>query len=171
MYIADYKRFDVINGTGLRHSLFVSGCTHHCKGCFNASAWNSHYGIKYTDELENKIISDLKIDYVQIAGLSVLGGEPFQSIGGLLPLLKRVKNECKDKTIWIWSGYTFEEILKDNSKKDMLSLCDVLIDGKFELNNKDLTLKWRGSSNQRVIDVQKSLMKSKIVLFNEENAY
>ncbi|MDY8021105.1 anaerobic ribonucleoside-triphosphate reductase activating protein [Paenibacillus polymyxa] len=167
MYIADYKRFDVINGTGLRHSLFVSGCTHHCKGCFNASAWNSQYGIECTDELENKIINDLKIDYVKIAGLSVLGGEPFQNIDGLLPLLKRVKNECKDKTVWIWSGYTFEEILKDSSKKDMLSLCDVLIDGKFELDKKDLTLKWRGSSNQRVIDVQKSLELQMSILFED----
>ncbi|MMZ62066.1 anaerobic ribonucleotide reductase-activating protein [compost metagenome] len=167
MYIADYKRFDVINGIGLRHSLFVSGCTHRCKGCFNASAWNSHFGNKYTDELENKIINDMKIDYVQIAGLSVLGGEPFQNIDGLLALLKRVKNECKDKTVWIWSGYTFEEILKDSSKKDMLSLCDVLIDGKFELDKKDLTLKWRGSSNQRVIDVQKSIELQVAILFED----
>ncbi|MGV6935842.1 anaerobic ribonucleoside-triphosphate reductase activating protein [Paenibacillus sp. CMM36] len=167
MYIADYKRFDVINGIGLRHSLFVSGCTHHCRGCFNASAWNSQYGNKYTDELENKVINDMKIDYVQIAGLSVLGGEPFQNIDGLLPLLKRLKNECKNKTVWIWSGYTFEEILKDSSKKDMLSLCDVLIDGKFELDKKDLTLKWRGSSNQRVIDVQKSLELQMTILFED----
>ncbi|KAF6620591.1 anaerobic ribonucleoside-triphosphate reductase activating protein [Paenibacillus sp. EKM102P] len=165
MYIADYKRFDVINGIGLRHSLFVSGCAHHCKGCFNVSAWNSHYGIKYTDELENKIISDLKIDYVQIAGLSVLGGEPFQSIDGLLPLLKRVKNECEDKTIWIWSGYTFEKIMENQTMKELMLHCDILVDGRFELSKRDLNLKWRGSSNQRIIDIQRSLSENKAVLF------
>lgn len=157
MYIADYKRFDVINGRGLRHSLFTSGCTHHCKGCFNAATWNFNYGKPYTEELEEQIIGDLNMPDVQIAGLSILGGEPFQNVDGLLPLVSRVRSECSGKNIWIWSGYTFEEIVADESRRELLTYCDVLIDGKFILERRNLKLKWRGSDNQRVLDVRESL--------------
>lgn len=157
MYIADYKRFDVINGRGLRHSLFTSGCTHHCKGCFNAATWNFNYGQPYTEELEEQIIGDLNMPDVQIAGLSILGGEPFQNVDGLLPLVSRVRSECSGKNIWIWSGYTFEEIVADESRRELLTYCDVLIDGKFILERRNLKLKWRGSDNQRVLDVRESL--------------
>lgn len=157
MYIADYKRFDVINGRGLRHSIFTSGCTHHCKGCFNAATWNFNYGKPYTLELEERIIDDLNMPDVSIAGLSILGGEPFQNVEGLLGLASRVRSECSGKDIWIWSGYTFEEIIEDESRRKLLTCCDVLIDGKFILERRNLKLKWRGSDNQRVIDVKESL--------------
>ncbi|WP_342423082.1 anaerobic ribonucleoside-triphosphate reductase activating protein [Paenibacillus sp. FSL E2-0178] len=165
MNIADYKRFDVINGLGLRHSLYTSGCSHHCKGCFNASIWNFNYGTPFTEEFEDRIIEDLNIDYVKISGLSILGGEPLQNVDGLLPLVKRIKAECEKKNIWIWSGYTFEEITQNKLMKELLSYCDVLIDGRFELSKRDLNLKWRGSTNQRIIDIQSSLSENKAVLF------
>lgn len=157
MNIADYKRFDVINGRGLRHSLFTSGCLHACKGCFNAAAWNFNYGTAYTQELEDQIIADLNMKDVQIAGLSILGGEPFEHPVELLQLVTRIKKECEGKNIWIWSGYTFEEILADEPKSSLLSHCDVLIDGKFILEQRNLKLSWRGSENQRVLDVAASL--------------
>lgn len=164
MNIADYKRFDVINGRGLRHSIFTSGCAHHCKGCFNAATWNFNYGKPYTEELEEQIIGDLNMPDVQITGLSILGGEPFQNIDGLLRLASRVRNECSGKDIWVWSGYTFEEIIADDNKRKLLSCCDVLIDGKFILEQRNLKLKWRGSNNQRVIDVKESLRTKQAVL-------
>ncbi|OME55575.1 anaerobic ribonucleoside-triphosphate reductase activating protein [Paenibacillus odorifer] len=166
MNIADYKRFDVINGQGIRHSLYTSGCTHKCRGCFNASIWNFGYGELFTDEFEERIIDDLKIDYVKVQGLSILGGEPLQNVEGLLPLLKRIKKECKSKDIWIWSGYTFEEIIKNEKMNELISYCDVLIDGRFELERRDLTLKWRGSSNQRILDVKESLKEGKVILLS-----
>ncbi|MEF2968436.1 anaerobic ribonucleoside-triphosphate reductase activating protein [Paenibacillus sp. M1] len=168
MYIADYKRFDVINGKGLRHSLFTSGCTHHCKGCFNAATWNFKYGTPYSSELEERIIADLNMPDVNIAGLSILGGEPFQNADGLLGLAARIRRDCRGKDIWIWSGYTFEEIMADadESKRELLSYCDVLIDGRFLLEQRNLKLKWRGSENQRVIDVKQSLITKQPVLMN-----
>jgi anaerobic ribonucleoside-triphosphate reductase activating protein len=164
MNIADYKQFDVINGPGMRHSLYTSGCSHHCKGCFNASIWNFNYGTPFTKDFEDKIIDDLKIDYVKISGLSILGGEPLQNVDGLLPLVKRIKSECENKDIWIWSGYTFEEIIQDEKMKELLSYCDALVDGRFELELRDLNLKWRGSSNQRLLSVQESLRCGKAIL-------
>lgn len=166
MNIADYKRFDVINGLGLRHSLYTSGCSHQCKGCFNASIWNFNYGAPYTKEFEDRIIEDLNIDYVKISGLSILGGEPLQNADGLLPLVKRIKAECEKKDIWIWSGYTFEEISQNKLMKEILSCCDVLIDGRFDLELRDLTLKWRGSRNQRVLDVQESLKQGRAIVLS-----
>ncbi|HEY4391674.1 MAG TPA: anaerobic ribonucleoside-triphosphate reductase activating protein [Paenibacillus sp.] len=165
MHIADYKKFDVINGRGLRHSLFTSGCTHHCKGCFNAATWNFNYGTPYTKELEDRIIADLNMPDVKIAGLSILGGEPFQNVEGLSGLTTRIRRECPGKDIWIWSGYTFEEIVADADKLKLLSDCDVLIDGKFMLEERNLKLKWRGSNNQRVIHIKESLQAGKPVSY------
>lgn len=164
MHIADYKRFDVINGKGLRHSIFTSGCTHGCRGCFNAAAWNFNYGVPYTAELEDRIIADLNMPDVRIAGLSILGGEPFQNVQGLLGLVQRVRAECPGKNIWIWSGYTFEELAADPQYLELLVYCDVLIDGKFILEQRNLKLKWRGSENQRVLDVQESLTRRQAVM-------
>lgn len=157
MHVADYKKFDLLNGIGMRCSLFVSGCPHHCKGCFNAPAWNYQYGEVYTQELENQIIQDLNDPDIRISGLSLLGGEPFANVEGLLPLLERVKQKCSGKDIWCWTGYTFEEIMACESKRAMIRYIDVMIDGKFILEQRDLTLKFRGSRNQRVLDVAKSL--------------
>lgn len=170
MNIADYKKFDVLNGRGLRNSLFTSGCTHHCKGCFNAATWNFAYGFPYTREFEDQVIADLQVEDICLAGLSILGGEPFQNVDGLLGLVKRVRAECAGKDIWIWSGYTFEEILTDASRMELLAYCDVLIDGKFILEQRNLKLKWRGSENQRVLDVRESLRERTAVWLTSERS-
>ncbi|MGG6314603.1 anaerobic ribonucleoside-triphosphate reductase activating protein [Paenibacillus macerans] len=159
MNIADYKKFDVLNGRGLRNSLFTSGCTHRCKGCFNAATWSFDYGFPYTREFEDQVIADFQVEGIRVAGLSLLGGEPFQNVDGLLGLVRRVRAECPGKDIWIWSGYTFEEILADATRTELLAYCDVLIDGKFVLERRNLKLKWRGSENQRVLDVRESFRK------------
>lgn len=165
MNYADYKRFDVLNGEGIRHSLFVQGCRNYCKGCFNTTSWNFKGGKPFTKEIEDMIIDDLKIDYVEISGLSLLGGEPFQNTDGLIPLVKRVRSECPNRTIWAWSGLTFEEICSNEDSFELLKHVDVLIDGRFVLEERDLTLRWAGSRNQRVIDVQESLKQGSVTLY------
>lgn len=177
MYYADIKKVDVANGPGVRVSLFVSGCTHKCKGCFNEEAWNFKYGQEYTKKEEDKIIELLKPDYIE--GITVLGGEPFEYINqkGILPLLRRIRKELPNKTIWCFSGYTFDtDILKDmcnkyEETKELLSYIDVLVDGKFEIDKKNLKLKFRGSSNQRIINVKESLKNNKVILMDEYMAY
>ncbi|RYM06693.1 anaerobic ribonucleoside-triphosphate reductase activating protein [Sporolactobacillus sp. THM7-7] len=164
MNYADYKRFDFLNGTGIRHSLFVSGCHFHCRGCWNAVAWNPNFGKPYTRALENRIIHDLNLPDVRVQGLSLLGGEPFDHPKTLTHLVKRVKSECRGKDIWCWTGFRFEDLLDDPERQEMLDYLDVLIDGPFDLAKRNLKLKFRGSSNQRVINVKKSLEEQKIVL-------
>ena len=161
MYYADIKKADVANGLGVRVSVFVSGCTHHCKNCFNEEAWDFHYGNEFTQKEIDKVIE--LMDHSYVAGLSLLGGEPFEHINqqGLLPLVKIVKEKFPDKNIWCYSGYTFENDIIDRMCKEwketpeFLSYIDVLVDGKFEEDKKDLSLRFRGSSNQRIIDVKK----------------
>lgn len=166
-YIADYKPFMFVDGEGVRCSIYVSGCLFACKGCFNRAIQNFRYGTPYTNELEDKIIEDLSHDYVQ--GLTLLGGEPFLNTEVCLSLVKRVRQEFgHTKDIWSWSGYTFEELLIDSEDKlELLGLIDVLVDGRFELDKRDLTLQFRGSSNQRIIDVQKSLSQSNVVIWDK----
>ncbi|MBD9159155.1 MAG: anaerobic ribonucleoside-triphosphate reductase activating protein [Clostridiales bacterium] len=172
MYYADIKKADVANGLGVRVSVFVSGCTHHCKNCFNEEAWDFHYGNEFTQKEIDKVIE--LMDHSYVAGLSLLGGEPFEHINqqGLLPLVKIVKEKFPDKNIWCYSGYTFENDIIDRMCKEwketpeFLSYIDVLVDGKFEEDKKDLSLRFRGSSNQRIIDVKKSLKENKTVLFD-----
>lgn len=166
MYYADYKKYDFLNGVGIRHSLFVSGCTHYCKNCFNKKAWKFDYGQKFTEEVQQQIINDFQIPEQKIQGLSLLGGEPMDNAKDLTPFIKRFKKELADKDIWIWSGYTFEQIIKDNNKLKLLKLCDVLVDGEFMEKFKNLKLKFRGSENQRIIDVQKSLKKKEVILLD-----
>ena len=174
MKYASIKRIDVANGVGVRVSVFVSGCTHKCKGCFNSEAWDFNYGKDFSDKEIEEILSYLDHDY--ISGLSLLGGEPFeiQNQRGLLPLLRKVKEVFPKKTIWAYSGYLFDKDILDNmckkydETKEMISYIDVLVDGKFEIDKKDSKLLFRGSSNQRVIDVKKSLKTGKIVL-HEKN--
>lgn len=169
MHYASIKTCDVANGTGVRVSLFVSGCTHHCEGCFNEEAWDFHYGNKFTCETIDTIIEALRPDYIE--GLSLLGGEPMEYVNqvGLLPLLKKVKEEYPNKNIWCYSGYLFDEqILNDQCKKyketkELLSYIDVLVDGKFVLAKKNPSLFFRGSSNQRIIDVKRSLKEGKVI--------
>ena len=156
------RKLDVTNGPGIRTTLFVSGCTHNCEGCFNKEQQDFNYGNKFTKETEDEFIQLTKNK--QIKGVNILGGEPMQQImdDTLLNLLKRIKLET-DKPIWLWSGYTFEEIVNNPKRLEILREVDVLIDGKFQADKRDIMLKYRGSSNQRVIDVKKSLEQGNIV--------
>ena len=162
MNYAKIRKLDVTNGPGIRTTLFVSGCTHNCEGCFNKEQQDFNYGNKFTKETEDECIQLTKNK--QIKGVNIWSGEPMQQImdDTLLNLLKRIKLET-DKPIWLWSGYTFEEIVNNPKRLEILREVDVLIDGKFQADKRDIMLKYRGSSNQRVIDVKKSLEQDNIV--------
>lgn len=170
MNYAEIKYNDIANGPGVRTSLFVSGCTHHCEGCFNEIAWDFNYGKPFTEETANEILSSLAPDY--ITGLTLLGGEPFEHSNqiGLLPLLRRVKEKYPKKNIWCFTGYLFDKEILDEmcvkwqETKEMLSYIDVLVDGKFDINLKNIMLQFKGSENQRTILVQESLKSGEIVL-------
>jgi anaerobic ribonucleoside-triphosphate reductase activating protein len=168
-YYADYKPFNFVDGEGVRNSLYVSGCLFACKGCYNTVSQSFCYGKPYTKELEDQIIKDTRLSYVQ--GLTLLGGEPFLNTGITISLAKHVYREFKDtKDIWCWTGYTWEELQEETEDKlELLHYIDVLVDGRFELAKKNLNLQFRGSSNQRIIDVQKSLTQGKIVIWNKNN--
>lgn len=163
MHYAQMRKYDIANGIGIRSSLFVSGCTHQCPGCFNTDYREFDYGMPWTKEAEDTFLSYIKDDNVH--GVTILGGEPMQQTNDqdLLNLLKRIKQETKE-TIWIYSGYTYEEILKEPKRRQILELCDVLVDGRFIESLKDLSLRFRGSSNQNIIDIQASLRSGKKVL-------
>lgn len=167
MNYSDIKYTDMINGEGIRVSLFVSGCSHKCKGCFNKDTWNPKFGSPFTEEVQNKIIDYFKKYENSLKGLSLLGGDPTfkDNIDSLVIFLNRFKSTFPNKNIWIWSGYTWEVIEKNAKLFSLISQCDVLIDGKFIEEEKDLTLKWRGSKNQRVIDIKKSISEKKIVSY------
>jgi anaerobic ribonucleoside-triphosphate reductase activating protein len=160
MNYATIKPVDIANGAGVRVSLFVSGCTHHCKGCFNAEAWDFDFGEPFTKQTEDEIISLL--DRPWIDGLSLLGGEPFEleHQETLLRLLERVHRELPTKTVWAYSGYTFEEI----QDSPLLDYVDILVDGEFMEDQKNISLQFRGSENQRVIDVQETFASGHVVI-------
>ena len=166
--IADYKPFNFVDGEGVRCSLYVSGCKFSCPGCYNKVAQNFNYGYDYTKALEDQIIADLGQSYVQ--GLTLLGGEPFLNTHVCLPLVKRVRAEYgHQKDIWSWSGYTWEELQKESADKlELLSYLDVLVDGRFLETQKDLTLQFRGSANQRIIAVPASLKAQQPILWQAE---
>ena len=167
------KKLDIANGPGLRVSLFVSGCTHHCPGCFNPETWNFNYGKPFTRETEDEIMTMLNSAYVD--GLSLLGGEPFEPVNqeGLLPLLRRVREAYPGKTVWCYTGYTLEQDLLKPSRArcqytdEMLSLIDILVDGEFIEAKKNIRLKFRGSENQRVIDLKATLKNGQTVLIDQ----
>ena len=170
MNYGEIKKVDIANGTGVRVSMFVSGCTHHCKGCFNPETWNFNFGTEYTEQTEDELIEALSPGYIE--GLSLLGGEPFEPENQktLVKLLRRVKMELPEKNVWVYSGYLFEELTGKKESRaftdttlEMLSMVDVLVDGEFIEELKDISLKFRGSSNQRIIDVQKSLENDEII--------
>lgn len=173
MNYADIKRIDVANGPGVRVSLFVSGCTHHCKECFNPETWDFGYGKLFDEKAEDEIIQYLKPDYIK--GLTLLGGDPMEKVNqeALIPLLEKVKKEYPDKSIWCYTGYDFENDIKENMlencevTKKFMSYIDVLVDGEFKLELKDLNLVFRGSSNQRIIMVKESLESGNIILWKE----
>ena len=153
MRYGEIKKCDIANGEGVRVSLFVSGCTHHCKGCFNEATWDFDYGKEFTQETEEEILKALEPEYVN--GLSVLGGEPFepQNQRALVPFLKKVKERYPGKTIWCYTGYTYEEILANPRLKTVLDYIDVLVDGRFEQALFSPYLEFRGSSNQRILRI------------------
>lgn len=163
MNYATIKFYDVANGTGVRVSLFVSGCRHHCKGCFNAETWDFCYGEPYTQETEDSIIDGLKPDY--ITGLSLLGGEPFEPENqpALTALLRRVKTQLPEKTVWCYTGYTYDTDLAEGGSvftsvtREMLSYIDILVDGEFIEEQRDLTLRFRGSRNQRILTLENGI--------------
>ncbi|MCC8015251.1 MAG: anaerobic ribonucleoside-triphosphate reductase activating protein [Eubacterium sp.] len=173
MYYGAIDYSDIANGEGVRVTLFVSGCTNRCKGCFQPETRSFTYGKPYTKELEDSIIEALKKPY--IAGLTLLGGEPFEpeNQAVLLPLIKRVRREVPNKNIWSFTGFLFEELKDPSFSKhcaetdEILSLLDVLIDGPFVLEKRNISLKFRGSENQRVIDMKKTLKSGKVVLYLE----
>lgn len=153
----------MVDGEGVRCSLYVSGCLFACEGCFNEAAWSFRHGTPYTRELEDRILADLAHPAVQ--GLSLLGGEPFLNTGVCLRLVRRVRADLPGRDLWAWSGYTFEELLGETpDKRALLGELDVLVDGRFELAQRDLTLAFRGSRNQRVVDVPASLAADRAVL-------
>ena len=157
MNISTIKYFSTVNGDGFRTAVFVSGCRLHCKGCFNYEAWDFNHGVKLIDEIIDKILESIEPDYIK--GLSILGGEPLDdnNTEGVLYLVKRFRERFgNSKTIWLWSGYTFEELIKHKEKKEILDNCDILVDGPFNINLYNAKLAFRGSSNQRIIDLKNS---------------
>ena len=146
------KKTDIANGLGVRVSLFVSGCRNHCKGCFQPETWDFSYGKRYTRETEEEILEALRPAWIQ--GLSILGGEPMEPENeqALLPLVKRVRKEYPNKDIWVYSGYVYEEL----KSRELLRYMDVLVDGRYEERLRDPSLAFRGSSNQRILDVPES---------------
>ncbi len=170
MNYAEIKKCDIANGTGVRISLFVSGCTHHCRACFNEEAWDFHYGKPFTEEVSEKILRELAPDYIH--GLTLLGGEPMEpsNQAALLPFLEKVKEIYPQKDIWCYTGYVYGEgkgrrIPECPETQKLLSLLDVLVDGPFILEEKDISLRFRGSKNQRIIDMKQTIAQGKVVLW------
>lgn len=170
MNYATIKNCDIANGPGVRVSLFVSGCTHRCPGCFNEVAWDFQYGEPFTRETREQILELLRPDYIR--GLTLLGGEPFEpeNQGPVVELLRQIKQEMPEKSIWAFSGYLFDrDILSGHlgDTREYLSYLDVLVDGPFVEAKKNLSLRFRGSENQRIIDVPKSLKAGKVILWSD----
>lgn len=165
MNYAKLNLFDIANGNGIRVTLYISGCQFHCPGCFNRQTWDYTYGKPYTSQVENMILERLTNENFQ--GLTLLGGDPLwqsdEDLESLMQLCDKVHALGKD--VWMWTGYTWEELQEFNDKKTQLvAKCDILVDGRFILGLKDLSLAWRGSSNQRVVNVQQSLKKKELVV-------
>lgn len=168
------KKCDIANGPGVRVSLFVSGCRHHCKGCFQPETWDFNYGNEFTQETEKEILDALKPYYIK--GLTVLGGEPFEPENQrvLVKFLKDIRSRFPNKTIWCYTGYTLEDLLAQHGKArcevtdEMCGYIDVLVDGEFVLDKKDISLKFRGSSNQRLIRMPETLKTGMVVMWNDD---
>lgn len=160
MKIIDILHDSIVDGPGLRTVIFFAGCKHMCKGCHNPESWNEFCGYEYSGE---EVIKEIKSNKLT-RGVTFSGGDPFFQTKEISKLAEKLKEDKYN--IWIYSGFTFEEIIKDEEMKSLLSLCDVLVDGRFEEELKDLTIQFRGSTNQRIIDIQKSLNEGKVVLYN-----
>ena len=173
MYYGEIKNCDIANGEGVRVTLFVSGCTNRCEGCFQPQTWDFCYGQPFTKETEDKILDMLKADYID--GLTLLGGEPFEPENQrtLLPFVKRVKKQYPHKSIWAFTGFTIERLWSEEphprceATDELLSMIDVLVDGRFEKDKKNIRLRFRGSENQRLLDLPKTLAEKKPVLWDK----
>lgn len=173
MYYGALKKTDIANGPGVRVSLFVSGCTHHCRECFNPETWDFTYGEEYTDKVKAEILEALSPDYIQ--GITVLGGEPFEPSNQreLLALYQAIRKKYPEKNIWVYTGYTLERDLLTESRAriditdEILSMIDVLVDGEFVLEQKNIMLKFRGSENQRIIKLPESLEAGTVILLSD----
>ena len=177
MNYSNIKYFDIANGSGCRTSIFVSGCRNHCDGCFNEETWSFNSGEKFTEETIAEIISKSAHSYIK--GLSVLGGEPLDRDNqfDVLHLIISFRNEYPDKDIWLWTGYTYEELMEDDWKhvgtftKQILDNVDILVDGRYEKDKHSIGLRFRGSSNQRIIDIPKSIKSNALVLWQDDEVY
>lgn len=173
MHYGEIKNCDIANGIGVRVSLFVSGCTNHCEGCFQPETWDFNYGNDFTEETENRILEMLSPDY--ICGLTVLGGEPFEPENQrvLVDFLRKVRRKYPEKSIWCFTGFTLEMLETEGTHcycevtEEMLSLIDVLVDGRFDKNKKNISLRFRGSENQRLIDLNLTRECGTLTLWNE----
>lgn len=173
MHYGEIKNCDIANGIGVRVSLFVSGCTNHCEGCFQPETWDFNYGNDFTEETENRILEMLAPDY--ICGLTVLGGEPFEPENQrvLVDFLRKVRRKYPEKSIWCFTGFTLEMLETEGAHchcevtEEMLSLIDVLVDGRFDKNKKNISLRFRGSENQRLIDLNLTRECGTLTLWNE----
>lgn len=163
MNYAQIRKYDVANGPGIRTTFFLTGCDRNCPNCFNTEYMDFNHGKKWDIDAEKKVISYLKLD--QVEGLTVLGGEPFENSLGLLKALRNIKKGV-DKPIWVYSGFVFEDLVNIKIAREILEEIDVLVDGEFIEKLKDLRLRFRGSSNQRIIDVKKSLKNNKVIILN-----
>lgn len=170
LYYSKIKHNDINNGIGIRVSIFFSGCSNHCKGCFQPETWNPKYGKEFDIDSLNELLKEL--NKPNISGVTFLGGDPFypENVQEVCEIAKHCKYNFPNKTIWCYTGYTYEELLqrKGKSNKKLLELIDVLIDGKFELDKKDIRLAFRGSSNQRIIDLKQTKEKNKIINISEQ---
>ncbi len=173
MYYGNIKKFDIANGKGVRTTVFVSGCTNHCFNCFQPETWDFDYGKPFTKEIEDEILESLQPSFIE--GLTLLGGDPCEVSNqrALVPFLKRVKEMYPEKNIWCYTGYVLDQDLLDGGKRHceitdaFLSLIDVLVDGPFIQEQYDISLAFRGSKNQRIIDMKKSLQQQEVVLYME----
>ncbi|MBE6541685.1 MAG: anaerobic ribonucleoside-triphosphate reductase activating protein [Ruminococcaceae bacterium] len=173
MYYGEIKNCDIANGPGVRVSLFVSGCTNHCENCFQPQTWDFHFGKEFTAETEEYIIELLKPAYIK--GITILGGEPFepQNQHALLPFVKKVRETYPTKTVWFFSGFTYEELTSDGTHPrcevtdELLALGDVLVDGRYVEKLRNISLRFRGSENQRLIDLKKTRECGEITLWDE----
>ena len=168
MNISGINFESVVDGEGVRIVVFVSGCLHNCKGCHNPTSHSFEAGRPFTEELQDEII-----DYINktpfISGATISGGDPMYSAKAVAAFVRRLKTEVKDISLWIYSGFRYENILQNSEMLDLLRLCDVLVDGEFILEQRDMTLSYKGSRNQRIIDIQKSLTQNEIVLWEDTN--
>lgn len=177
MNYATIKYFDIANGPGVRTCLFVSGCTHKCPGCFNYEAWDFNFGEAFDEDIQNKLIESLEPDYVD--GMTILGGEPMEPSNqqALVNFVERVRETYQEKSLWMFTGDTYEDLIDENSERHtpytnrILKALDVLVDGKFVEDLKDITLRFRGSSNQRLIDLAKTRESGEIVIWTDEKIF